>query len=283
LSERDEAQLSECGEAQRASSFGRPLLYSGLLGSWVVAGAVFAGGRIPAWVLGTMLVTLIGIIALGVTAQRSGIFARPIVRVRTARPELALTFDDGPDPIYTLPILDALEAHGHRGTFFLVGARAARHPELVEQIVKRGHGLGNHTLRHSYFTTFLDPELLARELSETTALLAAASGHSIRWLRAPVGLLSPRVAEAARLAHLDLMAWTATARDGGPWASVERGIARLEPVLLPGSILVLHDGVTARTRHSLALPILLGLFEELRAKGLRSVPIDRLLDPGPPS
>ena len=275
--------MSERVEAQRASGLGRPLLHASLLGSWVTAGAVFAGGRVPAWVAGTLLVALLGIIALGVMAQRSGIFARPIVGVRTARPELALTFDDGPDPIYTLPILDALEAHGHRGTFFLVGARAARHPELVEQIVRRGHGLGNHTLRHSYFTTFLDPKVLAHELSQTTALLAATAGHPIRWLRSPVGLLSPRVAEAARLAHLELVAWTATARDGGPWASVERGIARLEPVLLPGSILVLHDGVTARTRHSLALPILLGLFEELRAKGLRSVPIDRLLDPGPPS
>jgi len=275
--------LSERVEAQRASSLGRPLLYSSLLGSWATSGAVVAGGRIPVWILCTMLLALIGIVTVGVIDQHSGIFARPIVRVRTSRPELALTFDDGPDPIYTLPILDALEAHGHRGTFFLVGTQAAKHPELVEQIARRGHGLGNHTMHHSYFTTFLDPEPLGRELSETTALLAAASGHPIRWLRSPIGLLSPRIAEAARLAHLDLLAWTATARDGGPWASVERGIARLKPVLVPGSILVLHDGVATQNGQSMALPILLSLFEELTAKGLRSVPIDRLVDPGPES
>ncbi len=71
-----------------------------------------------------------------------------IIRVETARPLVALTFDDGPDPDSTLPLLELLESHGARATFFVRGAAAARYPEVVRRAADLGHAIGNHTWSH---------------------------------------------------------------------------------------------------------------------------------------
>jgi peptidoglycan/xylan/chitin deacetylase (PgdA/CDA1 family) len=196
-----------------------------------------------------------------------------VLRIATERPELALTFDDGPNPAVTPRLLAQLEAEGHRATFFVIGERARSAPELLGEIVRRGHSLANHSLRHSYLTTFASPGRLAAELEEAGALLKAA-GSSSRWFRPPVGLLSPRVAAAAKRAGLELLAWTESARDGTAAADVERGLRRLEPHLRPGAILVLHDGAVASER--VAPELLRRVLERLRQKGLKSVTLDEL-------
>jgi peptidoglycan/xylan/chitin deacetylase (PgdA/CDA1 family) len=196
----------------------------------------------------------------------------------TDRPELALTFDDGPDPVHTLAILDTLEARGHRGTFFVIGERALSHEQVITAIAQRGHGLANHSYRHSYLTNFSPAKALAGDLRRTTEIIERATGVRTRWFRPPLGLLSPRVAEAARQAQLDLVAWTASARDGVPTRSRADAMARLEPHLRPGAILVLHDGRTRRGGTPLAPTLLPTLLDRLEEKGLRSVPLDRLLD-----
>ena len=261
----------------RAPAWGPVVLPGVALLALAVAGATLAGAPVPAWLLGAALAVLLATAGLGVVLQSSGIFARPVIAVQTPRPELALTFDDGPDPLSTPLILDALEAGGHRGTFFVIGERAARHPELVAEIARRGHGLANHSFHHSYLTNLLAPARLASELRQTSALIERASGHVPRWFRPPVGLLSPRVAVGTRLAELDLMAWTASARDGVPSRTVESAVARLRPHLRPGAVLVLHDGAIKAGRAPIALEVLRSILQQLQAAGLRSVSVDQLL------
>lgn len=273
--------MSEGVQLRRASAWGRPLLICCLGLDGLLVALTLGGAAVPPWLLVAALAALLGVIAIGVGVQGSGIFARPIMGVRSGRAELALTFDDGPDPVHTRAVLDALEAHGHRGTFFVIGDRAATQLDLLGEIVRRGHGLGNHSLHHSYLTTFVHPQALAAELGSVGGLLASACGQAPRWCRPPVGLLSPRVAAAARRQELELVAWTASARDGG-WRSVSRGLSRLLPALTPGAILVLHDGRGSRGQPSIAREILEGLFEPLAARGLRSVPLDQLVAPEAP-
>ncbi|MHB8418422.1 MAG: polysaccharide deacetylase family protein [Myxococcales bacterium] len=263
-------------EERRASAWGRPLLWGLALLAAAAAGAALAGVAVPHWTLAVSGGLLVGLVAAGVGWQPSGVFARPLLGVRTPWPELALTFDDGPNPEQTPALLDALEAHGHRATFFVVGSRAERHPELLREIVRRGHALANHSFFHSPLTTFRPPRRLEAELRRTGELLARAGAHP-RFLRAPVGLLSPRVARAARGAGLDLVGWTASARDGAPWRTAEDGVRRLRPRLAPGAILVLHDGPRSGGRPPLALPIFEALVADLESRGLRSVTLERLL------
>jgi peptidoglycan/xylan/chitin deacetylase (PgdA/CDA1 family) len=270
------------GKEHRASAWGRPVLAAAVLLPLTTAAATLLGSALsPGWLI-LDLSLLATVIAVGVVVQSSGVFARPVIASGTPRPELALTFDDGPDPVHTPPILAALEAGGHRGTFFVIGERAAKYPELLAEIARRGHGVENHSYHHSYLTNLLPPKRLARELAQTSALIAETTGQPPRWFRPPVGLLSPRIAAAARLARLELVAWTASARDGVASRTVADAAARLEPHLRPGAILVLHDGPRRGGGAPIALSVLQIVLEQMETRGLRSVRLDQLLRPGAP-
>jgi peptidoglycan/xylan/chitin deacetylase (PgdA/CDA1 family) len=223
----------------------------------------------PVWLMLLAAALFLAILACGVFFLSSGVFARPLMAVTTHRAEVAITFDDGPGP-HTQELLAALG--GHRATFFVIGQRTT--PEALAAIARAGHAVENHSLHHSYLTPFLPPRKLAAELDETTARIETACGRRPRWFRPPVGLLSPRVARAAKLAGLQLAGWTATARDGVARTTAAQALARLEPHLRPGAILVLHD---ATERRPVALDVLPGLLKLLEARQLKCVTLAELL------
>ena len=112
---------------------------------------------------------------------------------------------------------------------------------------------------------------LAAELRRTSELIRAATGRVPRWFRPPVGLLSPRVVSAAQAAGLQLVGWSATARDGVDFTGPERSLARLAKGLTEGAVLVIHDARPGG-------PALLNaLLELLHQRKLRSVTLDELL------
>ena len=233
------------------------------------------------WMIALDALLVLGAVGAGVFVQGAGLFARPLLGVdpERARDRVALTFDDGPHPVHTRAVLDLLDAAGQRATFFVIGARADGQEPLLAEMVRRGHQLANHSWAHAHSTPFLPPAALAAELERAQALLgrAATSGSGAsRWFRAPVGILSPRVVEAAKRARLQLVGWTATARDGIGSATVEKATRRLQRALKPGAILVLHDAAERGDRAPIAPEVLRRLLPELRARGLRSVTLDEL-------
>lgn len=239
------------------------------------------GVAVPDLAFWGLLGALLGLVGVGVFVLPSGTFGRPLLGGDGSRPLVAITFDDGPDPTATREIMTLLEKHGHRGTFFVIGQRAAAQRELVREIVRRGHALGNHSYFHSHLTPFHSAGRLAAELEETGALLAATTGMRPRWFRPPMGLLSPPVAEAARRAGLEMVGWTCSARDGWASTTLEAAMARLERGVRPGAILVLHDAVERGARAPIAPAVLRRLLETLEARGLRSVTLDELLEMPP--
>lgn len=263
----------------RASRWGRPIAGAVLCAAIGAGIATLAGVALPVWALVGLGLLIPLAITLGVTWQGSGVFIRPVMAVRTPRKELALTFDDGPDPRFTPALLDLLEARGHRGTFFVIGKRVEAHADLLREIARRGHGIGNHSYLHSYTTTFAPPAQLAGELRKTGALIQQLAGITPRWFRSPVGLLSPRVAAAVQKADVDVVAWTASARDGVGSRRVPEALQKLEPHLVPGAILVLHDGVMDNRNETIALPLLREVLDRLDARGLKSVTLDQLVAP----
>lgn len=229
------------------------------------------------WAPFVVAVLLLASIAGGVFLD-SGLFARPVIAAdpRAAGARIALTFDDGPNPVYTEQILDLLDAGQHRATFFVVGQRAESSPDLIAEISKRGHLVANHSFYHSNFTPFHSPARLAAELERTQSVIEKATGVRPRWFRPPIGLLSPRVVEAARRCKLDLVGWTASARDGGRRPTVGRSFDRLRCHLHPGAILVLHDSVLGGKQEPIAPALLERLLLELDRRGLQSVTLDDL-------
>ena len=163
---------------------------------------------------------------------------------------IALTFDDGPDPVTTPAILDVLRDYHVKGTFFVIGARAEQHPELIDRIVSEGHTLGNHTYYHRDLTK-LTPELVSRELQDTQAVIDEVLGeHSqITLFRPPCGAPYitqmeglPVFQEAMREQRLYPVMWTIDSRD---WAlenqpeSIVDNLAQSTPE--GGGVVLLHD------------------------------------------
>ncbi len=124
------------------------------------------------------------------------------------RKEVALTFDDGPDPEVTPRVLDQLDEAGMTATFFLIGERAARHPALVREIVRRGHAVENHSHRHSTAFAFYGLGRMRRDVEAAQAAIADAAGVAPVFFRAPFGIRSPLLDPALARCGLHYVSWT---------------------------------------------------------------------------
>jgi peptidoglycan-N-acetylglucosamine deacetylase len=152
---------------------------------------------------------------------------------------VALTFDDGPDPESTPAFLDALGTRGIKATFFLVGERVVRAPDVVRRIVDEGHEVGVHGWRHRY--TLVNSPRLGRCLDA----VSAAGGVRPRWFRPPYGVMSATSLLEARRHGLTPVLWTAWAKDWTLDATADSVRVRLRPGIVGGATLLLHDAGSA--------------------------------------
>jgi len=162
-------------------------------------------------------------------------------RFQTSHREVWLTIDDGPDPADTPRILELLERHQARATFFVIGERAARSPELVAEIIRRGHDLGHHSYSHPAGSFWCQlPGGTARELERGLAVLQVA-GVRPQWFRPPVGIKNLFLRQALEVRNLRCVAWSARG-----WDSIARDPAHVAARVLraatPGAIILLHEG-----------------------------------------
>ncbi|MCA9634580.1 MAG: polysaccharide deacetylase family protein [Myxococcales bacterium] len=211
-----------------------PLLMIGLWGTSVIAAlAIFAAAH--AAILPPLFMPGLGWLGPVVT------------RFRPAAGERAvwLTIDDGPDPGDSAEILDLLDRHGARATFFLKGELAARHPELVRAMVERGHQVANHS--HTHPTAFFwcaPPAQVEREVRRCNEAIAAATGGPAPALfRAPVGIKSPALHPVLGRLGMRLCAWSIRAYDGVRGFEPARVAARVLGQLHPGAIICMHQGI----------------------------------------
>jgi len=164
-----------------------------------------------------------------------------------------LTIDDGPSAD-TQAMLDLLDAHAAKATFFVVGERAKARAELLREIVRRGHGIGNHSATHpqAWFWA-LPPWRIRAEIAQAQATLREITGVAPRWFRAVVGMANPFVAAALKQHQLARVAWSARGFDAVS-ADPHTVAARIESQLKPGAIVLLHEGAKhGRNVEALAL------------------------------
>jgi peptidoglycan/xylan/chitin deacetylase (PgdA/CDA1 family) len=155
---------------------------------------------------------------------------------------IALTFDDGPHPVWTPLILDALDRASAKATFFVVGKCAARHPELVREARRRGHEIGTHLYSHDRATVF-DDRLFHDEVVKSQLELEAVLGEKVRWLRFPYGERGRQDPKRIRDRYgLDTVHWTFSAHDG-KLARPADVVARIRAGLRSGAIVLMHDAL----------------------------------------
>jgi len=193
---------------------------------------------------------------------------RVFTRFATGEKEVWLTIDDGPDGTDTPKILDLLDRHGARATFFAIGEQAARQPALVAEIVRRGHEVGHHTHTHPLYTFWCaSPARVRKELDGGLDALRQA-GVQPRCFRPAVGIKNPFLHGALAQRGLACIGWSVRSWDcvsRNPAQVVGRVMQRIEP----GAIILMHEGPNVSPR--VRVEALTRLLEALRARGFRCV------------
>lgn len=226
------------------------------------------------WVLGALAAVHLLLAAVGLWPH-SGLLGPNITRLpatAAARGEIALTFDDGPDPEVTPAVLDILEAHGVHATFFCIGEQVLRHPAICREILRRGHAVESHSQRHQHTFSLLGPQGYRRELIAAQRTFRRVAGREPDFFRAPAGLRNLFLEPALLESGLRLVSWTRRGYDTRE-RRPEKVLRRLRRGLAAGDILLLHDGQGARTRDGrpVVLDVLPQLLNDIRRSGLVSV------------
>jgi peptidoglycan/xylan/chitin deacetylase (PgdA/CDA1 family) len=188
------------------------------------------------------------------------------------RREIALTIDDGPDPVVTPQVLDMLDRYHVRATFFCIGEKAAHYPDLCREIVLRGHTIENHSQHHRHHFSIMGRATMMHELQTAQQTLTAITGKPPLFFRAPAGLRNPFLDPVLTKLDLRLASWSARGFDTQV-NDAARVTNRLLRNLRAGAILLLHDGNAARTPGGIPviLDVLPTLLTAARAADLRFV------------
>ena len=219
------------------------------------------------WIAGLASLFAVHMLFLwGTMRPQSRLFGPVLSRLPTRERQVWLTIDDGPSQ-ETGAVLDLLDRHHAKGTFFLVAERAARRPELAREILRRGHGVGNHSTSHpqAWFWA-LGPRRMAAEIDQAQATLGEITGLAPRWFRAVVGMANPFVSASLKKNGLARVAWSARGFDGVR-GEPEGVVARIVGALEPGAIVLLHEGAP----HGNNLAIIEGVLKAMDARGYTAV------------
>ncbi|MCT7959986.1 polysaccharide deacetylase family protein [Laspinema sp. D1] len=185
---------------------------------------------------------------------------------------IALTFDDGPWPIYTEQVLDILKEQDIKATFFLIGQHLKHHPAIAQKVVEAGHALGNHTWSHHYHN--VPREIAAQEIEDTNALIYETTGFKTHWFRPPGGVLTNGLNDYAHSQNYAVAMWSSDARESF-FSSSGALVNNVLNSAKPGGIVLLHDGGGDRTATVQALPIII---TKLKERGYKFVTLPELLE-----
>lgn len=198
-------------------------------------------------------------------------------RGKTGKAFVALSFDDGPDPRTTPPLLDLLDEYQVKATFFVTGGNIKRHAHLITAILERGHDMGNHSRSHDIFLMFRSMSRLAAEIESVQTLLQDFGIVPLAF-RPPVGATNPKLPFALRRYGLYCVNFSCRARDRGNRAV--GGIARkILHKIRPDDIILLHDTAPPNSASvSLWLREVAAILSGLKARQLKVIRLAELIN-----
>ena len=226
------------------------------------------------WTLGIVFIDH-SFLAIAGLIPRSTVLGPNITRLPLEAAQqgmVAITIDDGPDPVVTPLVLDILDQHQAQATFFCIGKLAAQYPELCREIVRRGHSIENHSMSHNWYFSLLDPWSIHREVQNAQDVLSGISGQTPRFFRATAGLRNPELEPVLAHCGLRLCSWSKRGFDTQV-NDANTVFNSLAHDLKGGDILLLHDGSAARTPEGkpVILDVMPRLLDNLAQAKLHSV------------
>jgi peptidoglycan/xylan/chitin deacetylase (PgdA/CDA1 family) len=188
---------------------------------------------------------------------------------------LALTFDDGPDANETPPILDVLKQYHVRATFFAIGYKVRKYPDITRRTAAEGHEVANHTYNHTLLGRSEDWQI-DQEIADTQAALQDVTGHKARLFRPPGGIFNEKIVAAAKRERLQMVMWS-WRQDTRDWS--KPGVDKIVRKVLRnardgGHIILMHDSVSGKSQTVDALKRIL---PELIERGYHFVTVSDLL------
>lgn len=203
---------------------------------------------------------------------------RVFLKGKTDR-DIALTFDDGPDPVYTPKLLDLLKRYGAKGTFFVVGENAERYPEIIARIHEEGHIIGIHNYVH-HSNWLMRPRTVKRQIHRTSDVIKKITGIRPLYYRPPWGIVN--VFDYANLGYLQIVLWTSMFEDWRKKIGPEKLYRRMRRKLKPGQVFLLHDcGSTLgadRDAPAHTIEALERILNDGRDLGYRFIGIDEMIE-----
>ncbi len=259
----------------------RIVLYTASIAAFSVLVRSLVIGPLPLWLAGAIMVAYVGMIAVGTLRSDLEMFGDATVRGDPEARAVALTFDDGPHPESTRAILEILARDGDRATFFLVGERVDRHPDVVREIVAAGHTLGVHGYRHAWLHALWTPRAIAADIDRARDAVERAAGVRPHLFRPPIGIVSPRTAAGAKRARAPIVLFSVRSGDGVA-TRVDAVVRRVNRRLRGGAIVLLHDAAERGDRHPASIGALPLILDRIHTLGLATVGVEAMVgeDPG---
>ena len=204
-------------------------------------------------------------------------FLGPVIsRGQTGKNIVALTFDDGPSRSTTAKILDLLDRYAVKAAFFVSGVNALQFPDLISEIIRRGHRIGNHSYRHDPFVMLKSRRTLYSEVGEANRVLLKAGVHALAF-RPPVGIVNPKLFPILHELGLCCITFSLRAGDAGNYR-VGHIARRILKKVQSDDIIMLHDKPPRQAEdHLVLLDEIEKVLAGIRDKGLRIVPLSELI------
>ena len=189
-----------------------------------------------------LLLTLvfIGLEVYGAIFVQSGFHVKTINQLNTSENKVALTFDDGPDPENTPKILALLEKYNTKATFFIIGKKIEGQEEILKQIIKQGHEIGNHSFEHSPMYDLKNKKQFVEDLILANQAIEKAIGFIPEYFRPPYGVTTPGLGKACRELNFKVIGWNVRSLDTVT-PDKNKVVERVMQKVKPGSIILLHD------------------------------------------
>ena len=217
-----------------------------------------------------------------------GIFGEAVACVKTDQPLVALTFDDGPHPVFTPTIADSLDRHDAKATFFVLGRHAEQNPAILQALAANGHEIGNHSFNH-YDLNQQQPETIRTEILQTDAIISATGYAGNIFFRPPYGHAGFPVMGVLKALKRPIVRWNIDLRD---WAGTDPDdmLAMFEQRIQPGAIVLLHDSSSnqatelpeSQQNRENTVELVQRLLETYVPQGYQFVTLSELLEAGEP-
>ncbi|GIO55787.1 polysaccharide deacetylase family protein [Paenibacillus rhizosphaerae] len=207
------------------------------------------------------------------------IFGFRVFRRGITEHEYALTFDDGPDSVYTPKLLDLLKRYNAKATFFVVGSHAEQHPEIVKRIYDEGHLIGIHNYVHKS-NWLMRPGTVKKQIMKTDKVIHTITGERSSYYRPPWGIVN--LFDFAKRSQFKIVLWSSMFGDWRERIGADRLTERMLNKLQPGEVMLLHDcGLTAGANPDAPQQMLIALervLEEAERRGMKAIRIDEMIE-----